>query len=166
MIEFNEIGRLPASQDNCGIAIRTLAAGTAVHNHGTHFTLSHTILEGHRFAVQSIPAGASLLSWGMPFGRALRDIAPGEYVCNARVLDALSNRALEFDLPAGPNFADDLAPYEFDVAHFQPAPPLPRMTDPRSFMGIARPGQRGVGTRNTVVLLGVNALVAGFVRPA
>ena len=76
MIKFQEIGRLPAAEDNCAIAIRTLSAGTAIAGpDNTQFTLSHTILEGHRFAVRAIPAGAPLLSWGMTFGRALHDIA-------------------------------------------------------------------------------------------
>ena len=63
-----------------------LAAGLAIAGPNmTQFTLSHTILEGHRFAVRPIPEGAPLLSWGKTFGRALRDIMPGEYVCNAGV---------------------------------------------------------------------------------
>ncbi len=77
MFDLNEIGRLPAPGDNCAIAIRTLSAGTAVRTRDIHFTLNNTVLEGHRFAQELIPAGGFLLSWGVPFGRALRDIAPG-----------------------------------------------------------------------------------------
>ena len=73
MFEFEEIGRLPAAEDNCAIAIRTLAAGTKIVGpSGGRLTLSHSVLEGHRFAVRTILSGASLLSWGMTFGRALR----------------------------------------------------------------------------------------------
>ena len=163
MIKFQEIGRLPAAEDNCAIAIRTLSAGTAIAGpDNTQFTLSHTILEGHRFAVRAIPAGAPLLSWGMTFGRALRDIAPGEYVCNAGVLKELGGRPLDFELPDAPNFADDLTPYQFDADRFQPAPALPYKPPAQPFMGFRRPGNRGVGTRNMVVLLGVNSLVGGF----
>ena len=79
-MNLHEIGRLPAPQDNCAIATRTLVAGTAIHSQNVHFNISHTVLEGHRFAVQFIQAGSSLTSWNMPFGRALRDIFPGEYV--------------------------------------------------------------------------------------
>ncbi|MDJ0755489.1 MAG: UxaA family hydrolase [Ardenticatenaceae bacterium] len=164
MLQLHDIGRLPSAQDNCAIAIQSLNAGTAVNIEGNQATISHTILEGHRFAIQPIPAGSPLLSWGMPFGRALHHIAPGEYVCNENVLDELRGRAPDFDLPSRPNFADDLAEYQFDADRFQPAPRLPTTRDPRTFMGIRRPGKRGVGTRNTIVLLGVNALVAGFVR--
>ena len=162
MIELQQIGRLPAAEDNCAIAIRTLDAGTVVQDSNSSFTLSHTVLEGHRFAVRTIPAGTPLLSWGMIFGRALRDIAPGEYVCNAAVLKELSSRRLDFELADAPNFADDLTPYQFSADSFQPAPPLPYKPPAQTFMGFRRPGKRGVGTRNMVVLLGVNALVGGF----
>lgn len=164
MLHLHEIGRLPSAQDNCAIAVQRLSAGTAVDIQGSQAAISHTILEGHRFAIQPIPAGSPLLSWGMPFGRALHDIAPGEYVCNENVLNELRGRALDFDLPSRPNFADDLAEYQFYADRFQPVPGLPITDDPRTFMGIQRPGKRGVGTRNMIVLLGANALVAGFVR--
>ncbi len=163
MSDFYEIGRLPAAEDNCAIAIMRLDAGTAVAGPDeAQYALSHTILEGHRFAVRPIPAGAPLLSWGKTFGRALRDIAPGEYVSNAGVLAELGSRRLEFDLPREPNFADDLTPYQFDAARFQPAPPLPPLSSPFTFMGYRRPGERGVGTRNMVVLVGVSSLAGGF----
>ncbi len=163
MIDFQKIGRLPAAGDNCAIAIRTLAAGTEIAGPNSQFALSHTVLEGHRFAVRAIPQGDPLLSWGMIFGRALRDIAPGEYVCNAGVLKELSGRSPVFDLPAAPNFADDLTTVHFETSQFQPAPALPHEPSGHTFMGVQRPGKRGVGTRNMVVLLGTNALVNGFV---
>ncbi|KAA3665287.1 MAG: hypothetical protein DWQ04_01360, partial [Chloroflexi bacterium] len=86
MINFHEIGRLPAPGDNCAIATKMLAKGTAVSYQNQQFTLSHTILAGHRFAVQPILAGDMLLSWGTPFGEALVDIAPGDTVCHANGL--------------------------------------------------------------------------------
>ena len=113
IVHLHEIGRLPAPGDNCAIAIRQLSAGTIVRKDDEQFSLSHTILEGHRFAVQPIPAGVSLLSWGMPFGRAVCDIYPGEYLCNTAMLNALNGRALNFKLPPEPNFADDFATFRF-----------------------------------------------------
>ena len=164
MIAFKEIGRLPAAGDNCAVATRTLAAGTEIEKEGRRFILSHTTLMGHRFAVRAIPTGAPLLSWGMTFGRALQDIAPGEYVCNAGLLEELSGRPLDFDLAEAPNFVDARDPYHFDAARFRPAPALPHAASAHTFMGLSRPGKRGVGTRNMVVLLGTNALVNGFVQ--
>ena len=164
MMDFHGIGRLPAPQDNCAIAIKDLTEGTAVDLDNTRFNLSQNILVGHRFAVQPILKGEPLLSWGMPFGKALRDIAPGEYVCNKKMLNELRSRSLALALPAEANFADDLNLYKFDASHFQPARPLPQTPSSDTFMGIRRPGNRGVGTRNMIVLLAMNALVSGFAQ--
>ncbi|MCL4267723.1 MAG: UxaA family hydrolase [Anaerolineae bacterium] len=164
MHELTEIGRLPAAGDNCAIAIRTLAAGTAVAWGQTTFTLAHTILEGHRFALQPIAAGAPLLSWGFPFGVARKPIAPGDYLCNEAVLAELNGRTLPFALPTAPNFTDQAAVYTFDETNFAPATPLPRSAEARTFQGYPRDGGRGVGTRNQIVLLGVSSLTAAFVR--
>ena len=91
-IPFEQVGRLPATGDNVAIAVRRLDAGTVVEYGSTRFGLPVTILEGHRFAITPIAADQALLSWGLPFAFALRDIAAGEYVCNEKpVTGALSN---------------------------------------------------------------------------
>ncbi len=164
MPDLTEIGRLPDPSDNCAIAIRDLPAGTSVQHKGRSFTLSHHVLEGHRFAVRTIAEGAELTSWRQRFGSATRPIAAGEYVMNAGVLVELARRNLDFDLPAQPNFDNQIVPYQFDEAAFQPAPPLETYSDTRTFEGYARAGGRGVGTRNMIVVLGTSSLVAGFVR--
>src|SRR4051812_14815237 len=101
---LSALARLPAAGDNLAIATRMLAAGTRIAHAGRELVLSFGVLEGHRFAVQPIAAGESLLSWGLPFGTALRDIAPGEYAANAAMLEALHGRGLPFALPGEPNF--------------------------------------------------------------
>lgn len=161
---FEEIGRLPVPPDNVAIAIRRLEAGTTVEYAGSRFSLSHTILEGHRFAVQPIHPGEPLLSWNRPFGVAIVEIMPGDYVRNENVLRELRRRTLDFALPETPNFADQIAPFVFDESRFQPSPPTPRYDETLTFMGYPRPGGRGAGTRNLIVLLGTSSLVAGFVR--
>jgi len=67
---------LPTENDNVAIACCRLEQGTSISVSGetTVVTLDHTILEGHRFAVEPIRKGDPLLSWGLPFGCALRDI--------------------------------------------------------------------------------------------
>src|SRR5260221_9206426 len=105
-LPFEQVARLPASGDNVAIAVRRLEAETVIKSGGSHFTLPFTILEGHRFATAPIRAEAALLSWGMPLGFALRDIAPGEYVCNEKILRALVQRRVDFPLPAAANFRD------------------------------------------------------------
>ena len=70
---FDEVGRIPAPGDNVAIATRRLEAGTVIVHGDRQWPLSHTVLEGHRFVLQPVSAGEPLLSWGLPFGRALCD---------------------------------------------------------------------------------------------
>ena len=67
-IDFTSVARLPSPNDNVAIATQTLESGARIRYNGEQFQLSHTILEGHRFAIQSIPETTPLLSWGLPFG--------------------------------------------------------------------------------------------------
>ena len=163
-LPFDEVARLPLPGDNVAIATRSLPAGAQIDHNGQTLTLDYTALEGHRFAVAPIPEGSALLSWELPFGLATRPIALGEYVCNAEMLDALSVRALDFELPAEPNFADHVQPYVLDAATFRPGAQIPRYEEERHFEGYARPGGRGVGTRNMIILLGTSSRTGGFVR--
>ena len=52
---FDDIARLPAPSDNVAIATRRLEANSEIRCDGEQFELSHTILEGHRFAIKPIP---------------------------------------------------------------------------------------------------------------
>lgn len=192
--EFSEIGRLPAPGDNVAIATGRLEAGTEVERDGSRFTISHTVLEGHRFAAEPIAEGAELLSWGLPFGHAIRDIAPGDYVCNEKILRVLHERHwtypfrpenedpegthdqgggrvpggyrnVEFRLPGEPNFRDaELTAYKLDEEDFRPGSPVSLYEEPGTFMGYRRPGGRGVGTRNHVVILGVTSRTNSYAR--
>jgi altronate dehydratase len=194
VMRFEEIGRLPALGDNVAIATRRLEAGTRFSYEGSEFEIPHTILEGHRFAVEPIGEGEDLLSWGLPFGRALGDISPGDYACNEKILRVLRERfgvspergedvgpegtsdqgggrvpdgyrGADLTLPDEPNFRDaELEPYVLDEGSFRSAEQVPLYDEPRTFMGYRRTGDRGVGTRNYVVLLGVTSRLTGFVR--
>jgi hypothetical protein len=163
--EFSEIGRLPAPGDNVAIATGRLEAGTEVERDGSRFTIAHTVLEGHRFAVEPIAEGEDLLSWGLPFGRALKDIAPGAYACNEKIVRVLGERGVGFELPEEPNFRDaELAAYVLDEEGFRPGSPVPLYGEPGTFMGYRRTGSRGVGTRNYVVIVGVTSRTGGFAK--
>lgn len=163
---LSSVCRLPAPDDNVAIAIRRLEVGTILAFPGGPRALDHTVLEGHRFAVRKIPRRAALLSWSLPFGTALVDIATGEYVCNQSMLAALSVRDLDakVSLPDRANFVDRLEPFRFDEAAFRPGTPVTRVESPRTFQGYRRPGARGVGTRNTIVILGTTSRTASFAR--
>lgn len=166
IFDFVSVGRLPHPHDNVAIATRRLDAGTTIQLGDSQFVISHTVLEGHRFAVQRIHIGQSLLSWAQPFGVATREIDPGTYVRNAGVLLELSRRPIDFELPTEANFDDKIAPFVFDENNFHPTPALSLYPDraQKTFMGYPRVAERGVGTRNTIVLLGTSALTSGFVR--
>jgi altronate dehydratase len=191
---FDEVGRLPAPGDNVAIATRRIEAGTRVVCEGSEFTVPHTVLEGHRFAVEPVAEGEDLLSWGLPFGKALEDIGPGEYACNEKILRVLRERhgtLLRLDededpegthdqgggrlpggyrkeglaLPDEPNFRDaELEPYVLEEGTLRPGAQVPLHDEPRTFTGYRRGAGRGVGTRNYVVLLGVTSRLTGFVR--
>ena len=189
---FDEIGRLPEPGDNVAIAVERLEPGTRVEHDGHRFAIRHTVLEGHRFAAEPIPAGQELLSWGLPFGRAISDIAPGDYACNEKILQVLGEREGvasghgdggepegthdqgggrvpggrtpgRLALPAEPNFEDaELRPHELDERAFRPGAPVPLHARRRTFMGYRRPGGRGVGTRNHVVVLGMTSRTGSY----
>ena len=163
-LSFHAAGRLPSPADNVAIAIRQLEPGTVIELEGQPRVLAHTVLEGHRFAVRSIAPREPLLSWGMPFGHAISPITPGDYVCNQSILEALAVRRLGITLPATPNFADHLVPFELNEATFKPVAPVEPAAEQRTFDGFRRPGKRGVGTRNMVVILGTSSRTASFAR--
>ncbi|MFT5367691.1 MAG: altronate dehydratase [Candidatus Latescibacterota bacterium] len=163
-IAFAQIARLPLPNDNVAIATRPLETGTQIQYNAQTFVLSHNLLEGHRFAIQPILAGDHLLSWGLPFGVATRTINPGDYACNPQILEALSLRDLPFDLPSEPNFEDRIVPYELDEALFKPGTQIAHYAKPDTFQGYKRLGNRGVGTRNTIVVLGTSSRTASFAK--
>ncbi len=165
MLPLQAVSRLPAPDDNVAIAIRRIDAGEVLALASGPQPVPHTVLEGHRFAVAPIAAGGELRSWGMPFGRALRAIAAGEYVSNAAMLAALALRELQgARLPAAANFEDVLEPFRLDESAVVAAPPVPRVDRPRTFAGHRRPGGRGVGTRNVIAIVGTSSRTASFAR--
>ena len=161
---FTGVARLPAPDDNIAIATQRLDEETQIQHNGKHFSLSHTVLEGHRFAIQSIAEGDPLLSWELPFGFASRFIAPGNYVCNQKMLDSLSIRNLNFNLPSSPNFSDVIVPYTLDEAEFSLGEQVERYPVERNFLGYQRAGNRGVGTRNYIVVMGTTSRTSGFAK--
>ena len=139
--KFTSVARLPSADDNVAIATQRLDAGIQIQQNSQQFTLSHTVLEGHRFAIQPIAEGAPLLSWGLPFGYASRSIDPGNYVCNQKMIDSLSIRNLNFDLPSTPNFTDMMVPYALDETEFSHGKQVEPHANDRNFLGYQRPGK-------------------------
>lgn len=163
-IPFAAVGRLPLPADNVAIATKLLPAGTAMEIEGSVYILDFAVPEGHRFAVKTIAPGEGLLSWGLPFGIASQAITPGQYVCNAGMIEALNGRTLDFRVPQQPNFYDRIAPHELNEATFHPGKQVSHYSEDRTFLGYRRSGDRGVGTRNMIVILGVTSSSAGFAK--
>lgn len=167
LFHFSDLGRLPEPDDNVAIAIQDIEPDqqcVSPSAEQTRISFRHDILEGHRFAIHPIASGDPLLSWGLPFGWATAPIQPGDYVCNEKILAVLRERAPHLSLPTTPNFKD----------HFQPCKAyLPtadtRVTPPPTpselqFEGFDRGPERGVGTRNALVILGISSLASSLVR--
>ncbi len=165
VLNFEEVGITPDPGDNTAIATRRLEMGTRIAKGASVFSIEHTVLEGHRFAVAPIRAGESLLSWGMPFGEAISDMPPGSYACNEKVLQVLRERHVDFELPEKASFRDrELCPYKLEEGSFGIGEQVPPHEIPRSFVGYRRGASRGVGTRNYIVLLGVTSETSGYVK--
>ena len=159
---FDAVAKIPADGDNVAIASRRLAVDTVIARGSDRFCLSHTILEGHRFALRPIGKGDPLLSWGLPFGTAKRDLRPGEYVCNQGILSSLSGRSIDFPLPEEANFEDYSKPYDLDGTRFVAGTQVEPAATPATFQGYRRPGPRGAGTRNFVVVLATTSQSSAF----
>ena len=161
-VDFHESARLPSAGDNVAIATRCLQAGTRVNRDGQTLRLPHTVLEGHRFVLTPMSSGEPLLSWGLAFGIATRRLEPGEYVCNQKILTALADRQIDFELPESANFRDHIEPYVLDPERFEPGTQVARVDAPATFPGYRRPAGRGVGTRNFIVILATTSRTAVF----
>ena len=164
MIEFSSIGLLPAPSDNVAIASTAIPAGSTIAYRDRVLNCPYAIPEGHRFAVRPIDRGEDLLSWGLPFGVAVEELAAGSYVCNQNMLDALAFHDLPFRIPERANFANRIPTYELDETAFSAGRQVEPAAEDRTFMGYRRSTRRGAGTRNYIVALGTTSRTASFVR--
>lgn len=164
LIEFQKIARFPSLGDNVAIAIRNLDAGSRIKHGNDTFAIEHTVLLGHRFATEKIDVGEALFSWGLPFGIATVNLAPGDYVCNADILSELKVRNLGIKLPEKPNFQDKITPYFLNENKFKPGNQVSRHDHVITFEGYRRSKTRGVGTRNYIVILGTTSRTASYAR--
>ncbi|MFC7339260.1 UxaA family hydrolase [Haloferula chungangensis] len=161
--------RFPLPGDNAVIATQDLKKGYALLHGGQEIRVQHDILTGHRFAAREIKKGDAITSWEYPFGRATRDIQPGEYLCNQGVLDRFAiqqdPKYRNLEIPSEPNFIDDMPEYVFDESGWTEPEALEAYATTRGFAGHFR-GERGTGTRNLVVVLGTTSRTSALAQRA
>lgn len=162
--DLTEVAHLPSANDNCAVAKRRLEAGTRIRIKRTLCEIDFTVLEGHRFTVRPVSKGDALLSWGMPFGQSISEIARGSYVCNQGTLDELRRRQINFLLPSRPNFRDHYELYRISEKDFLPGQQVSPGDYPRTFEGYFRGQSRGAGTRNYIVILATSSRVNSLAR--
>ena len=163
VLSFDVVAQLPAPGDNAAIAKDQLEAGQLVRYKGTTLKIVTRVLEGHRFAVAYIAHGELITSWGEAFAKALRPIAPGDWLRNAKAITALLSRGLAPGFT--PNFADYVKPAALSEASFVPGPSTPLPSLDECFHGFVRtPATRGVGTRNFLVVLPLSSRANAFAR--
>lgn len=162
---LDDIAILPTPQDNAAVATGRIEAGTPVALASGTVVLPHTVPEGHRFAVAAVREGADLLSWGLPFARATRDIEAGDYLGTGRILEVLGERNVPGVFPSEPNIENRaLDPYVLDERTLRPGRAPDLHPDPGTFLGHDRGPGRGVGTRNHLVVLGTSSRTASYAQ--
>ncbi|MCJ1901400.1 UxaA family hydrolase [Paracoccus versutus] len=150
---------LPSSGDNAAIATRRLERGEIVTIDGEAVRLREVVLQGHRICVRPIARDEAILSWGLPFGTALEDIRPGDYLCNAKARDVLRYRNPE---DYGPSLRANFEDRDTVVERILPEAPefgtnVADIQDGITFEGFDRGAARGWGTRNYLAVIGVTS---------
>lgn len=113
--------------DQVAVALCPLKAGSTVGG----VTLTEDIPAGHKFSLTAIPAGADVIKYGVPIGRALADIAPGAWVHTHNIKTNLSD-VLEYT--------------------YTPGEPVIQKEPPVTFRGFRRADGR-VGIRNEIWII-------------
>lgn len=132
-----------SAQDDVAIALADLPAGTRITRSGDVLECRADIPKGHKIALRDILAGADVIKYGFPIGRASAAIRLGDWVHSDN---------LETRLGGGE---------DYDYAPVAPEPLLRR--GPDQFMGYRRADGR-VGTRNEVWVLCTVGCVANTAR--
>ena len=128
---FQDVAIQLNPNDNVAVAKQDLAAETVLSTHsGEICTIREHIPVGHKFALQTIPAGAPVLRYGYVIGIATQLIQPGDWVHTHNLSIGKINQE-----------------YAYQVVE----PLLPQATT-QTFMGYARANGR-VGTRNYIAVI-------------
>jgi len=163
-LPFEQVGRLPAPGDNVAIAVRRVEAGAVIERGKDRLTLPVTVLEGHRFATEHNPRGDAIALLGIAFRvrvagyRARRIYLQRKKFCASCINATSTSRSVAAELP------DYYVPFRLDESEFRPGRQVDLYPTPGTFEGYARPGGRGVGTRNHIAILGTTSRTASYAR--
>jgi altronate dehydratase len=85
-----------ADQDNVAVATTNLAQGVAVEVDGATLTTRDPIPFAHKIAIRAIEAGAQVLKYGVPIGRAKVRVEPGQHVHVHNIKSDYVNNEVDF----------------------------------------------------------------------
>jgi altronate hydrolase len=89
-----------SEQDNVAVAARTIAAGTELEVGGGRVVALDAIPFAHKVALRPIAAGAQVVKYGVPIGRATVAIEPGRHVHVHNIRSDYVNNEVDFFEPA------------------------------------------------------------------
>ena len=81
-----------------------------------------------------------------------------------RIVSSLRERGVEFELPKESNFRDIVPKFQLSPSSFKESPQVRMYEDTRSFSGFYRGKERGVGTRNYGIIVGLTSRTSSFAR--
>ena len=67
-------------QDNVAVALTDLSQNEAVLVSGQSILLRQPVVRGHKFALQALATGETVVKYGLPIGHATQPVAPGEII--------------------------------------------------------------------------------------
>ncbi len=80
-------------KDNVLVALEALNKGEVDIVEGSTITVLNDVVAGHKVALRDIKEGESVIKYGYPIGKALKDIKKGEWVHTFNIKTALSEGA-------------------------------------------------------------------------
>lgn len=75
--------------DNVGVALIDLKKGASIKVDTNSFIITQDIKKGHKFAIKCIKSGENIIKYGLPIGKASKDIKMGELVHTHNVVTNL-----------------------------------------------------------------------------
>ncbi|MCL1841323.1 MAG: altronate dehydratase family protein [Propionibacteriaceae bacterium] len=129
--------------DDVAVALQDLAAGELVDVGGDTVRLVTAVPAGHKVALRDKPAGADVLKYGCPIGRATADIPRGAWVHTHNLATALASH--------------------LDYRYGGAAAPLPAPGPGRSTFAGFRRADGGVGVRNDLYIVPTVGCINGMV---